>query len=71
MDGAWFEWSDWTACSLTCGNGGTKNRSRECDGPHHSGDDCGGHAFEQMECFVIDCPGVLIAVYSNLQLIVY
>ena len=39
-DGVWSQWSYYDACTKNCG-GGTKNRTRICDKPHH-GADCLG-----------------------------
>ena len=32
VDGNYGSWSNWTACSVTCGNG-YRMRHRECDSP--------------------------------------
>ena len=32
FNGGWGEWSDWAACSVSCGNG-LHNRTRECNDP--------------------------------------
>ena len=32
MNGGYGEWSDWSACSVTC-NSGEKTRTRKCDNP--------------------------------------
>ncbi len=46
----WTEWSEWTACSKTCGSGGSKTRVRQCklldedsagcEGPDTSSEPC-------------------------------
>ncbi|KAL0962525.1 hypothetical protein UPYG_G00341230 [Umbra pygmaea] len=55
VDGTWNEWSGWTACSATCSNG-TKQRTRECNGPSYGGSECRGDWLETMNCFLKDCP---------------
>ncbi|XP_069128273.1 SCO-spondin-like isoform X2 [Argopecten irradians] len=55
VDGSWKQWSMWSDCSLTCGNG-TSNRSRECDDPLHGGADCPGPANQTRVCNDFPCP---------------
>lgn len=56
VDGAWNEWSGWTTCSTSCSNG-TKQRTRECNGPSYGGSECRGDWRETNNCFLKDCPG--------------
>ena len=39
IDGQWKEWSDFSSCSVSCGNG-TKSRTRICEGPFYGGNSC-------------------------------
>uniref|UniRef100_A0A8C7VD96 Adhesion G protein-coupled receptor B1b n=1 Tax=Oncorhynchus mykiss TaxID=8022 RepID=A0A8C7VD96_ONCMY len=55
VDGAWNEWSGWTTCSASCSNG-TKQRTRECNGPSYGGSECRGDWRETNNCFLKDCP---------------
>ncbi|XP_035650839.1 adhesion G protein-coupled receptor B1-like [Oncorhynchus keta] len=55
VDGAWNEWSGWTTCSTSCSNG-TKQRTRECNGPSYGGSECRGDWRETNNCFLKDCP---------------
>ncbi|KAL8625611.1 hypothetical protein ACOMHN_043886 [Nucella lapillus] len=55
IDGVWNEWTEWSICSLTCGNG-TQDRTRTCQGPFHEGADCKGHTSERQGCKVRECP---------------
>uniref|UniRef100_A0A4W4FL01 Adhesion G protein-coupled receptor B1b n=1 Tax=Electrophorus electricus TaxID=8005 RepID=A0A4W4FL01_ELEEL len=41
VDGSWNDWSAWTACSASCSNG-TRQRTRECNGPSYGGSECRG-----------------------------
>ncbi|XP_078377620.1 SCO-spondin-like [Oculina patagonica] len=58
VNGSWSEWSDWGSCSLTCGEGGVKKRSRTCTNPPptNGGLDCVGPTEETSECNVRACP---------------
>ena len=48
----WGTWSNWGACSQTCGEG-TRARSRDC-----AGYNCTGPSLDKEACFVQDCPGI-------------
>ena len=48
--GTWMEWSDWSNCSVTCGNG-SRSRERYCQGPG----DCIGEHNETDICNEIEC----------------
>ena len=56
VDGIWEEWTEWSACSVTCNNG-TQVRNRTCTGPFHGGEPCPGAADEVKDCFPVHCPG--------------
>lgn len=55
VDGKWSKWSDWEECSKTCG-GGTRSRSRNCEGPFFGGKDCNGEPTETENCGETPCP---------------
>eukprot|EP00795_Rhopilema_esculentum_P006001 gene6001-11369_t len=57
IDGQWSQWSNWTACSRTCGIGVTKRR-RLCDDPlpSNGGKQCAGESKEYKTCNVKKCP---------------
>ncbi|KAK6028110.1 thrombospondin type 1 domain protein, partial [Ostertagia ostertagi] len=42
--GEWYEWSEWSICSCTCGDG-IKQRRREC-----AGNNCKGPEYETAPC---------------------
>ncbi|XP_053392063.1 coadhesin-like, partial [Mercenaria mercenaria] len=56
-DGQWGVWSEWTECSVTCGNG-TQNRTRNCDSqqPQNNGEDCVGESSQTQTCNTNGCP---------------
>jgi len=63
VNGGYSEWSIWTGCSVTCGDG-TKSRGRICDNPEpqHGGLDCSeqpelGNDTETVSCTMSPCPG--------------
>ena len=57
-DCKWSHWSDWTACSATCGNG-TKTRSRtRYVEDVNGGIDCPGEEEkDNIDCNESACPG--------------
>ena len=58
-DGYWMNWSEWTSCTVTCGVGGTKTRSRSCVPPSDGGLPCPSHELniQRVDCIVTeDCP---------------
>ena len=57
-DGEWTPWSEWTACSASCGPG-TRFRTRECDDPppQYGGRDCVGESNETCSCNEQECAG--------------
>ena len=59
VDGGWTEWSDWSTCSATCGQG-TRERRRTCTSPapSHGGAKCSGCDRERETCRSWPCPEV-------------
>ncbi|XP_078667263.1 uncharacterized protein LOC144909086 [Branchiostoma floridae x Branchiostoma belcheri] len=58
VDGGWSDWSPWSNCSVTCGNG-TETRNRTCTNPApaNGGADCDGPAQETQACDTgVSCP---------------
>lgn len=53
-------WGDWSACSLTCGNG-TQSRNRSCEGPYFGGKNCTGDWGQTKDCNTFPCPGKYIS----------
>lgn len=58
-NGSWSEWSNWTDCTTTCGNG-TKSRHRNCEqfSPGHGGKTCTGDVYQRKHCFQQACPSL-------------
>lgn len=56
INGAWSAFSDWTACTKTCGNG-TQVRMRICNEPEprNGGADCVGNGVQSQACRLKDC----------------
>ena len=53
----WGDYGDWTACSVTCGEG-TQTRTREQTMPQSgNGAACVGEATETQSCNENACPG--------------
>lgn len=58
MDGGFGQWSSFSQCSKSCGNG-KQTRSRECNDPKpaHEGKDCDGSKTNVKDCKIVECPG--------------
>lgn len=54
IDGKWSSWSEWSACSVTCGSG-IHSRTRTCTPPQYGGKDCEGSSTEVNVCLKSDC----------------
>ncbi|XP_028409018.1 uncharacterized protein LOC114531606 [Dendronephthya gigantea] len=58
--GGYTSWSNFSECSLSCGNGSTRYRTRNCTNPkpQYGGQDCSviGPALHTEECHVSSCP---------------
>ncbi|KAK7491979.1 hypothetical protein BaRGS_00016825 [Batillaria attramentaria] len=55
VDGFYGDWSDWGACSVTCG-GGSQERNRTCTPPKYGGQDCQGPDHDTQTCNTHNCP---------------
>ena len=64
VDGDFGDWSSYTACSVSCGGGGKKTRTRVCDSPApaYNGTTCSGKALEETTCVTQHCPGIYITL---------
>ena len=60
MHGGFSQWSSFTECSKTCGNG-LKSRTRLCNSPEPRGDagrNCTGDFNEIKHCRLATCEGI-------------
>jgi len=57
-DGGWSDWSAWSLCSASCGNG-SRSKSRTCDNPapQNGGLPCVGDSITNEDCNIKSCPG--------------
>ena len=57
VDGGWTAWTEWVACSVSCGTG-TQQRSHACTNPPPSngGVICSGAPTESQPCATAPCP---------------
>lgn len=67
VGGGFGEWSDWSACSVTCG-GGEMFKRRTCDNPAPSngGASCDGIAVSSVQCNTVKCPGLCFFFPRNI-----
>ena len=58
VDGGFTDWSEYGACSASCG-GGTQKSTRSCTNPApaHGGKECEGATERTQECGKDPCPG--------------
>ena len=65
VDCSWGDWSEYSACSVTCGGAGTQTRTRskavEASG---GGFDCAGPTEETTSCNNGECGGKCLDNYS-------
>jgi len=59
VNGGLSQWSAYTACSKSCGEGGTNPP------PAHGGKACAGQTKESAKCKVKECPGMEIRLQNN------
>ena len=55
----WSSWSDWSGCSVTCGDQGVRIRTRRCDSPapQYGGRQCRGQQTQEDTCSeTVTCP---------------
>ncbi len=59
VDGGWGSWDAWSSCSVSCGSGGTKTRTRLCNNPEpeYFGQSCPGTSSSSESCSKSPCPG--------------
>lgn len=57
VDGGFTDWSSFSVCSTTCGDG-VQKRQRSCTNPapKNNGKECVGETSEEKECNLKECP---------------
>lgn len=67
VDGDWSNWSEWSSCFVTCGDG-TQSRDRTCTdpAPENGGSECLGEADDFQPCINTPCPGKIIEIKAHL-----
>jgi len=58
----WTEWSSWTDCSKSCGEG-RQSRMRECITEGQSVLDCSGPRVQLRSCNEHPCPGMVFCTF--------
>ena len=56
IDGDWGPWTSWISCSISCGKGGFRKRTRKCDNPvpKGTGENCVGEHEQLKICMVAE-----------------
>ena len=57
MDCVWGDWTKWSKCSTTCGDGKRQFVRRFKIRAKHGGKDCVGNVRKYETCNVTPCPG--------------
>ena len=67
VDGGWSDWSEYSACSATCGQG-IQIATRECTNPapEGSGQPCIGDTQAQRDCMIVECASMFINFFCLL-----
>ncbi|XP_072298446.1 properdin-like [Eucyclogobius newberryi] len=52
----WYQWSSWSACSVSCGDGGVMRRNRQCTERRECALACAGALEETQACGLTTCP---------------
>ncbi|XP_034974876.2 adhesion G protein-coupled receptor B2 [Zootoca vivipara] len=55
VHGLWEDWSPWSLCTMTCGQG-SRTRMRQCVAPQHGGKACKGPEVQNKSCNIALCP---------------
>nr|XP_034974876.1 adhesion G protein-coupled receptor B2 [Zootoca vivipara] len=55
VHGLWEDWSPWSLCMMTCGQG-SRTRMRQCVAPQHGGKACKGPEVQNKSCNIALCP---------------
>ncbi|KAJ7369564.1 hypothetical protein OS493_038036 [Desmophyllum pertusum] len=68
VDGGYTPWSDWTTCSISCGNG-TSVRYRSCadPAPANGGENCTGESIQMKKCVGTSCPVAATSSLANVS----
>mmetsp|Transcript_9563 Transcript_9563/g.17110 ORF Transcript_9563/g.17110 Transcript_9563/m.17110 type:complete len:1334 (+) Transcript_9563:115-4116(+) len=53
---AWGEWTDWTRCSATCGNGVIKRSRKQIPQQRKGGSVCTAEGVAEQPCLIASCP---------------
>ncbi|XP_065060769.1 uncharacterized protein LOC135688019 isoform X3 [Rhopilema esculentum] len=66
VHGNWAQWTQWSSCSVNCGNG-THERTRYCDNPapKNGGTDCVGTSKETKPCILPSCSGTALSAAGS------
>ena len=69
INGGWAEWSGWSRCSVSCGEGGIVSRTRTCTrpAPTFGGKNCQGSSTEYAPGIAPPCRELLFTVSSMSQ----
>ena len=74
VDGDYSQWTSWSACSITCGDG-FQTRTRLCNSPspENGGRTCIeqglGGSMEMQTCKLADCPSMLSYFFLSSRLL--